>query len=341
MAIYHFSVKAISRGAGRSAVACAAYRSGEKLVCDYYGIEQDYTKKSGVEFTNIYAPENTKKELLDRQKLWNAVEKSERRKDALLAREFEIAFPKELSQEQRQALLDELCQGIVKKHGVVVDAAIHAPHVEGGSDDRNYHAHIMFTTRAINKNGTFEAKKYRDFSRDDGTKTVSDWREHFADLVNTQLEQIGSTERVSHLSYADLGNGLEATKQRRRVKFISAEDLTNELNAANRSNTITNYLETMSRIELLIIDEIGYLELSKETSSLFFRLISKRYEKASTIVTSNKEFQEWGQIFGDDVIATAILDRLLHHSHPFLINGPSWRMKDLMPKSKNKQNLKD
>ena len=142
----------------------------------------------------------------------------------------------------------------------------------------------------------------------------------------------------THLSIA---LGLEATKQRRRVKFISAEDLTNELNAANRSNTITNYLETMSRIELLIIDEIGYLELSKETSSLFFRLISKRYEKASTIVTSNKEFQEWGQIFGDDVIATAILDRLLHHSHPFLINGPSWRMKDLMSKSKNKQNLKD
>ena len=70
---------------------------------------------------------------------------------------------------------------------------------------------------------------------------------------------------------------------------LELEDLTNELIAANKSNTITNYLETMSRIELLIIDEIGYLELSKETSSLFFRLISKRYEKASTIVTSNKE----------------------------------------------------
>ena len=207
MAIYHFSVKAISRGAGRSAVACAAYRSGEKLVCDYYGIEQDYTKKSGVEFTNIYAPENTKKELLDRQKLWNAVEKSERRKDALLAREFEIAFPKELNQEQRQTLLDELCQGIVKKHGVVVDAAIHAPHTGSGSDERNYHAHVMFTTRAINKNGTFEAKKYRDFSRDNGTGVVTQWRKDFADIVNTQLEQIGSTERVSHLSYADLVMG--------------------------------------------------------------------------------------------------------------------------------------
>jgi len=136
----------------------------------------------------------------------------------------------------------------------------------------------------------------------------------------------------THISIA---LGLEATKQRRRVKFISAEELTNELIAANKSNTITDYLETMSRIELLIIDEIGYLELSREVASLFFRLISKRYEKASTIITSNKEFQEWGQIFNDDVIATAILDRLLHHSHPFLINGPSYRMKNLIQKSKN------
>ncbi len=137
----------------------------------------------------------------------------------------------------------------------------------------------------------------------------------------------------THLSIA---LGLEATKQRRRVKFISAEELTNELIAANRSNTITDYLEAMGRIELLIIDEIGYLDLSREVASLFFRLISKRYEKASTIVTSNKEFQEWGQIFNDDVIATAILDRLLHHSYPFLINGPSYRIKDLMQNSKNK-----
>ena len=212
MAIYHFSVKAISRGEGRSAVAAAAYRAGEKLQDDKYGKEQDYTKKSGVEFTNIYAPENTNPDLLNRQKLWNTVEKVERRKDALLAREFEIAFPQELNQEQRQNLLDELCQKLVKKHGVIVDAAIHAPHTEGGSDDRNYHAHVMFTTRSISKTGDFESKKYRDFSRDDGTKTVSQWRSDFADLVNNQLEAIGSKERVSHLSYEDLGNGLEATK---------------------------------------------------------------------------------------------------------------------------------
>ena len=203
MSIYHLSVKAISRSDGRSAVACAAYRAGEKLLDDRYGKEQDYTKKTGVEFTNIYAPPNTNPELLDRQTLWNTVEKVERRKDAVLAREFEIAFPHELNAEQRKQLLDELCQKLVEKYGVVVDAAIHAPHTESGSDARNYHAHIMFTTRAINENGEFSAKKYRDFSRDNGTETVCDWRADFADLCNKHLALAGFDERVDHRSYAD------------------------------------------------------------------------------------------------------------------------------------------
>ena len=203
MPIYHLSVKAISRSDGRSAVACAAYRAGEKLLDDRYGKEQDYTKKTGVEFTNIYAPPNTNPELLDRQTLWNTVEKVERRKDAVLAREFEIAFPHELNAEQRKQLLDELCQKLVEKYGVVVDAAIHAPHTESGSDARNYHAHIMFTTRAINENGEFSAKKYRDFSRDNGTETVCDWRADFADLCNKHLALAGFDERVDHRSYAD------------------------------------------------------------------------------------------------------------------------------------------
>ena len=203
MSLYHLSVKVISRGDGRSAVAAAAYRAGEKLTCDHYDKIQDYTKKTGVEFTNIYAPENTNPELLDRQTLWNTVEKVERRKDAVLAREFEIAFPSELNAEQRKQLLDELCQKLVEKYGVVVDAAIHAPHTESGSDARNYHAHIMFTTRAINENGEFAAKKYRDFSRDEGTQTVCDWRADFADLCNKHLEQAGFDERVDHRSYAD------------------------------------------------------------------------------------------------------------------------------------------
>ena len=160
MAIYHFSVKAISRSAGRSAVACSAYRSGEKLEDHYQGKIQDYTQKTGVESKKIYAPENTKKELLDRQELWNAVEQVERRKDATLAREFEIAFPHEFNAEQRQNLLDELCQEIVEKHGVIVDACIHAPHTKSGSDERNFHAHIMFTSRQIDpQTGDFAKRK--------------------------------------------------------------------------------------------------------------------------------------------------------------------------------------
>ena len=241
MAIYHFSVKTISRGNGRSAVACAAYRSGEKLVCDFYGKEQDYTKKTGVEFTEIYAPENTNTELPNRQKLWNEVEKAERRKDALLAREFEIAFPSELNAEQRKNMLNELCQNLVKKYGVIVDAAIHAPHTDSGSDERNYHAHIMFTTRSINEHGDFSAKKYRDFSRDNGTETVSHWRESFAELCNQHLEKNGFDERVDHRSYEDQVCDLQATQHegpqttylRRRGKFTEISLKNDEIKRRN------------------------------------------------------------------------------------------------------------
>ncbi|MDD3502349.1 MAG: MobQ family relaxase, partial [Candidatus Cloacimonetes bacterium] len=163
MAIYHFSVKNISRSDGRSAVAAAAYRSGEKLIDKRQDKEQDYTRKSGIEFKKIYAPNNTNPELLDRQTLWNKVEKVENRKNSQLAREFEIAFPHELKKQEREQLLNDLCQEIVKRHNVVVDAVIHAPHTASGSDKRNYHAHIMFTTRSINEQGDL-GQKTREFN---------------------------------------------------------------------------------------------------------------------------------------------------------------------------------
>ena len=212
MAIYHFSVKNISRSDGRSAVAAAAYRSGEKLIDNRQGKEQDYTKKTGVEFTKIYAPIGTKTELLDRGQLWNAVEKTERRKDANLAREFEIALPQELNKAEREKLVDELCNKIVERHSVIVDAAIHAPHTDSGSDERNYHAHIMFTGRHIDlETGDFAAKKNRDFNKENSSETVQKWREDFADMTNRHLEQIGSLERVDHRSNVEQGIALEAT----------------------------------------------------------------------------------------------------------------------------------
>ena len=213
MAIYHFSVKNISRAQGRSAVACAAYRSGEKLIDERQGKEQDYTKKTGVELTRIYAPIGTNAELLDRGQLWNAVEKTERRKDANLAREFEIALPQELNKAEREKLVDELCNKIVERHSVIVDAAIHAPHTDSGSDERNYHAHIMFTGRHIDlETGDFAAKKNRDFNKENSSETVQKWREDFADMTNAHLMRAGHLfSSVDHRSYAAQGLDKEAT----------------------------------------------------------------------------------------------------------------------------------
>ena len=212
MAIYHFSVKNISRAQGRSAVACAAYRSGEKLIDERQGKEQDYKKKTGVEFTKIYAPIGTNAELLDRGQLWNAVEKTERRKDANLAREFEIALPQELNKAEREKLVDELCNKLVERHSVIIDAAIHASHTDSGSDERNYHAHIMFTGRHIDlETGDFAAKKNRDFNKENSSQTVNQWRATFADLTNQHLARAGHLSKVDHRSYADQDNGLQAT----------------------------------------------------------------------------------------------------------------------------------
>lgn len=215
MAIYHFSIKNIGRSNGRSAVAAAAYRSGEKLVDSVYGKEQDYTKKTGIEYKNIYVPSHANENLLDRQTLWNEVEKSELKKNgdlkttARLAKEFEIAFPHEVDADTRKRMLDELAQTLVKNHNVIVDAVIHAPHTKSGSDERNYHAHIMFTTRSINEQGEL-GKKAREFN-DDGKNLTLAYRELWANMVNRELEQIGTQERVSHLSYSDLKYDLEPT----------------------------------------------------------------------------------------------------------------------------------
>ena len=101
------------------------------------------------------------------------------------------------------------------------------------------------------------------------------------------------------------------------------------LAGAEVSGNLNRTLENLSRVDLIIIDELGYLSQTKQTAKLFFQLISKRYESGSIIITTNKPFEEWGEIFNDDIVASAILDRLLHHSYPFLINGKSFRLKNI------------
>jgi hypothetical protein len=210
MAIFHLNEKNISRSDGRSAVACAAYRACEKLEDHTYGKTQDYTRKKGLEYKSIYAPEHTNEKLLDRQTLWNEVEKKEfnangsMKENARLAKEYTCALPHELTDQERIKIVDDFCRDFVKKHNVIVDACIHAPHDnDDETNNKNYHVHIMFTTRVVNEKGGL-GKKQRTFN-DDGPKVLKDSRATFAKVVNTALENAGLDERIDHRSYKDQG----------------------------------------------------------------------------------------------------------------------------------------
>lgn len=101
-----------------------------------------------------------------------------------------------------------------------------------------------------------------------------------------------------------------------------------KLRAADAAGDLGRQLRGYLRTAILVIDEVGYLPLNRHDANLVFQIVARRYEKGSIIITSNKAFSEWGQVFTDDVLATAILDRFLHHCEVITINGPSWRMKD-------------
>lgn len=122
--------------------------------------------------------------------------------------------------------------------------------------------------------------------------------------------------------------GITAAKKRYSVYFISCHDLITQLNKAHFENKLEQRIKHYSKYQLLIIDEIGYLPVDKQGANLFFQLIAKRYEKHSTIITTNMNFSKWGEVFSDNILANAILDRLLHHSSVININGNSYRIKD-------------
>ena len=121
---------------------------------------------------------------------------------------------------------------------------------------------------------------------------------------------------------------LKACAARRSVLFMQAAELLGELAAAEGSQTLGKLLDRLRRLDLLVVDELGYLPIDGRRANLFFQLVATRYTKGAIIITSNVSFEGWGKVFGDEVIASAVLDRLLHQSHIFAINGPSYRLKD-------------
>lgn len=124
--------------------------------------------------------------------------------------------------------------------------------------------------------------------------------------------------------------GMEAAKNRQITYFINCNDLISNLKKAYLENRLEDRLRLYSKYKVLIIDEVGFLPIDKQGANMLFQLINKRYEKSTTIITTNQPFSKWADVFGDAVLANAILDRLLHHSHIFTINGKSYRTKDIL-----------
>lgn len=191
MAIYHLRAEVISRSAGRSATAAAAYRSGTEIEDRRTGSTFDYARRGGVEHTEILAPGHASDWASDRSELWNKVEEAETRKNSQVAREIRLALPSELDAGERAELVREFCEEAFVSRGMVADIAIHEPSRKG--DERNHHAHVMLTTREIGPEGF--GKKNRDWNK---VEALEAWRSSWAERSNDALERVGSEERIDH-----------------------------------------------------------------------------------------------------------------------------------------------
>ena len=218
MAIYHLSTKPVSRSSGRSAVASAAYRCAVLLVNQRDGLVHDFTRKEGVEHSEIVLPQGVSADwALDRSKLWNAAEFAEKRKDARVAREFEIALPHELSTEGRLKAAQAFAQDLANRYGAAVDFAIHSPSEHG--DIRNYHAHVLMTTREVGKAGLgektcLEHKNARLLANGMATTDMQlrDIRQSWEGIANRQLQREGLDVRIDHRSHIERGLALSPTE---------------------------------------------------------------------------------------------------------------------------------
>ena len=237
MAVYHCHTHAISRsGKSGSALACAAYRSGEALrerqsstaelaayrtgeaVADGSGKVHDYTRKGGVAHTEIMLPEGVNAEWAsDRATMWNATEAAEKRKNSRVAREWRVALPHELSADERVELARDFAREIVGRYGVAADVAVHAPSRSG--DQRNWHAHILCTTREIADEG-FGRKAVIEWSNTNLAKEglpytslqIREMRMLWEEKTNEHLADAGHENRVDSRSYAERGIELEASR---------------------------------------------------------------------------------------------------------------------------------
>ena len=259
IAIYHCSIKIVSRGKGKSAVAAAAYRSGEKLTNEWDGLTHDYTKKGGVVHSEILLPAHAPPAFSDRSTLWNSVELSEKSNNAQLAREVEIALPVELSREEQTRLVREYCSSQFVSKGMIADFNLHDT---GGG---NPHAHILLTMRPLDERGAWLPKSKKEYVLDkngekirlpsgryktrkvdlvdwNNRENAEVWRRAWADLANDFLAQNNRPERIDHRSYERQGIdqlptvhvGVSATQMEKKGIVTERGELNRNIKAANR-----------------------------------------------------------------------------------------------------------
>lgn len=261
MAIYHCTIKIISRGADsqQSAVGSAAYRSGEKLTNEYDGITHDYTKKTGIVHTEILLPPHAPSDFADRSILWNSVEKIEKSKNSQLAREIEVALPIELDREQQIRLVREYVQDNFVSAGMCADIAFH------DKKNGNPHAHIMLTMRPLEQSGEWGAKSKKEYVLDKNghriklksgnfkTRKVEltdwndkgkaeVWRQAWADVTNRYLAEQNIPQRIDHRSYERQGieqiptvhMGVAATQMERKGIVTEKGEKNRQIREQNR-----------------------------------------------------------------------------------------------------------
>ena len=259
IAIYHCSIKIVSRGKGKSAVAAAAYRSGEKLTNEWDGLTHDYTKKGGVVHSEILLPAHAPPAFSDRSTLWNSVELSEKSNNAQLAREVEIALPVELSREEQTRLVREYCSSQFVSKGMIADFNLH----DTGSG--NPHAHILLTMRPLDEKGAWLPKSKKEYVLDENGERIrlpsgryktrkvdlvdwnnrenaEVWRMAWADLANEFLAQNNRPERIDHRSYERQGIeqiptvhvGVSATQMEKKGIVTERGEMNRNIKAANR-----------------------------------------------------------------------------------------------------------
>ena len=312
MAIYHLSIKIISRGTGKSAVSAAAYRAGEYIINQYDGKIHDYTRKKGVAHTEILLPENAPEEYLNRSVLWNAVETIEKSSNSQLAREVEFALPAELTQEQNIALAREYVKKTFVDNGMCADICIH------DSGDGKPHAHVLLTMRPINENGSWGGKQKKDYilnkagnkiydkkkrqykcksipSTDWNEQTkAEEWREAWANFANAALKKTKLKITIDHRSYKRQGIskkpsiklGVAAHQMEKRGIRTERGDINREIALTNQQ--MREIKARITKLEKWIAEE----SLKDNTPTLKDVLEEILTRQGRSQITNLKEFAE-------------------------------------------------